>query len=91
MADLGTIRHLQGEPYVLLNIGRGLLVDVRWINLAAAGAPPHLIEELSALEAGVVIDPVALRRNEVIVLREAPTRLDDATLEAISDMGGDCG
>ena len=45
---------------------------------------PHAIEGLGDLVEGTVIDHDALlRRGEIVVVREPPTRMDDQTFAAL--------
>lgn len=87
MPDLGQLRFLQGDPFVLLNVGSGLLVNVQWVNLRAVGLCPCALEQIGSLGDGAVLDPTALlRRGEVVVVSEAPHRLDNETFDALIDM-----
>ena len=94
MPDLGEVRRIGDKILIFLpHPSRGPIpiLGGRWMPVC-----PHAIAGLDAVADGAVIDPDALlRRGEVVVVREAPTRLDDQTFEALlgeaDAMGGDDG
>ena len=82
MPDLGQVRHIGDNILIFLprpSRGPIPILGGRWMPVC-----PHAIAGLDAVADGAVIDPEALlRRGEVVLVREAPMHIDDATFEAL--------
>lgn len=82
MPELGQVSRAGDRLLIYLprrSPGRIHILGAAWTDVCPQG-----IDGIDSLADGTVIDHEALlRRGELVVLREPPHRMDDATLEAL--------
>jgi len=88
MAELGQVMRIHnaatGEDMLMIFLPRSPSGGIPTIGGLWQRVSPHAIEGLGDLAEGTVIDHDALlRRGEVVVVREPPTRMDDETFAAL--------